>query len=428
MSWLSPLRELFSRRADTETARVSRIALPAFPELRKPSHLPRFSAIANESDATRPEDLSESARLNLAFAPAQPISDLRRFAGRTEMIGRLIRTIEDRRMHLVVHGDRGMGKTSILHILAILAQEARYLVRYVSCSEDSNFDQTFRAVAADIPLLFHDEFDPTSAETERGSTLADVLGDRPLTPASVSEAFGKLTGTRLLVMLDEYDRVASPQFRLAVAELIKNLSDRSARAQLVLGGVAANLNELVEHIPSIRRNVLGVAVGAMNQEELSQILSNAEAIAGMRFAGEARGLLIDAASGSPFLANLLGQQSCRNALARGRTDVHREDVRGAIGIVIDEMRSRLPASAAQQLSVLEEYLAPELQRQVGNIAQGNFGKLDSHLESRIRESLDGANRPEWWTEAGQFLLYDDSQALILSLKASLERSMISAAP
>ena len=39
----------------------------------------------------------------------------------------------------------------------------------------------------------------------------------------------RLVGTRVLVILDEYDRVVDVNFRREVAELIKNLSDRAAR-------------------------------------------------------------------------------------------------------------------------------------------------------------------------------------------------------
>ena len=422
MSWLDKLRGWFLPRTSEEEGGGSVGAV--FPvvsrsDARVPSNLPRFSAVANESEAIRPADLSETARLNLAFAPSQPIADLRRFAGRAGLIEKVISAIEDRRMHLVIHGDRGIGKTSILHVTSILAREARYLVRYVSCSEDSDFDQTFRAVAADVPLLFHDEFDPTSPETERGSNLADVLGDRPLTPASVSEAFAKLTGTRLLIILDEYDRASSPQFRLSVAELIKNLSDRSARAQLVIGGVAANLSELIEHIPSIRRNVLGIAVGAMSDDELAEIIRNAEAIGGLLFTQDAQNLLIAACGGSPFVANLLGQQAARNALSRRTSEVGREDVAAAIKTITEEMEARLSPAGARQLAAMKARVPADLQGRIGRFAQTRFGKLDPDLERMLGERMGGLTDPEWWDEENGFRLCDDGLATVLMLNASL---------
>ena len=156
-------------------------------------------------------------------------------------------------------GERGIGKTSLLHMLTQAAQEARYIVVYSSCGANSTFDETFRAAAADIPLLFHSGFAPTTAEAETGSTLADLLPPGPLSPRKFGDLCAKLTGTRVLIILDEFDRCESGAFRRDVAELIKNLSDRLGRVQLVLAGVAADLTELVEHIPSIRRNIFAAA-------------------------------------------------------------------------------------------------------------------------------------------------------------------------
>ena len=76
--------------------------------------------------------------------------------------------------------------------------------------------------------------------------MADLLPAGPLSPRLVADLFAKLTGTRLLVVLDEFDVCESPDFRRNIAELIKNLSDRSIRTQLVIAGVAADLTELVQ--------------------------------------------------------------------------------------------------------------------------------------------------------------------------------------
>ena len=87
----------------------------------------------------------------------------------------------------------------------------------------------------------------------------------------------------MLIILDEFDRCESGAFRRDVAELIKNLSDRLGRVQLVLAGVAADLTELVEHIPSIRRNIFALSVPKMPDTEVLQIVSNGEREAGLTF-------------------------------------------------------------------------------------------------------------------------------------------------
>ena len=94
-------------------------------------------------------------------------------------------------------------------------------------------------------------------------------------------------GTRVIIVLDEYDRAESDQFRQSVAELIKNLSDRAARVQLVLAGVASNLQQLIGYIPSIRRNIIGLPMPRLSSEEVRALIRIGEKSAGVEFDEEA---------------------------------------------------------------------------------------------------------------------------------------------
>jgi Cdc6-like AAA superfamily ATPase len=411
-AWLRPRRRKRTRSEPVSAA----IPVPRVLQSRASAGLPRFSGPATEPDnGPATANSPDAARLSQAFTPAQPVSDLRRFAGRKDVLERLIRTLEDRRMHVVVYGDRGVGKTSLLHILTILAREARYIVRYTSCSEDSEFDDVFRAAASSIRLLYHREFDPTSPEAEKGMSLSNTFSDKPLTPASLSEALAKLAGTRLILILDEFDRATSPAFRKGVAELIKNLSDRSARVQIVIGGVAANLTELVEHIPSIRRNVLGMKVGPMADDELQQIITNAQAIGRFTFDGSARDALLVAGNGSPYLVNLIGQQAGRNALSRGTSEISVVDLRSAVGQIETELRDRLSPAALAQLSALETQLSDTMLRTVGQYAQNSFGELLAQQSETVKSALKKFGQDEWWSDTGEFRFADDSIPVILWL-------------
>lgn len=386
-----------------------------FNQTRDTASFPRFKGLSREERLRSPRGAATRTLLSRAFTPAQPVSDLGRFAGRTKLLNRMISAVEDQGMHLVVFGDRGIGKTSLLHVLAILAKDARYLVRYASCSESSTFDSLFRAVARDVPLLYHAGYDPSSLEVERDRSLGDILGEDPVTPASLSEELVKLTGTKLLIILDEFDRSPEQGFRDKVAELIKSLSDRSARVQLVIGGVALNLSELVAHVPSIRRNVLGIAVAGMAPDELGQIIAKGETIGNFSFENATRDLLIEMSNGSPYLANLLGQYSARTALENDRRVISSQDLRVAVELVLDDMHSRLSPTAQAQLNCLEAKIKPTSLFAAGRFAQKNFGLLPEDMVKEIIATL-GADSLQWQGTDGQFLFCDDSIPQILALK------------
>jgi Cdc6-like AAA superfamily ATPase len=318
--------------------------------------LPRFHSMASDQFSGRAADRFSAIRAKLrhAFTPSQPVADRRMFAGRDEVLGTMIRAIEDQRLHAVLYGERGIGKTSMLHMLTQAAREARYIVVYSSCGANSTFDETFRAAAADIPLLFHSGFAPTTSEAEKGSTLADLAPEGLLSPRKFGDLCSKLTGTRVLIILDEFDRCESGAFRRDVAELIKNLSDRLGRVQLVLAGVAADLTELVEHIPSIRRNIFALRVPKMPDSEVLQIVSNGEREAGLTFDPAAGASVVAVSLGSPYIANLLCHHAGHSALDEGRSTVLPRDVSGAVDRAVGEFQGRIGKPIQSRIRLLME--------------------------------------------------------------------------
>lgn len=341
---------------------------------------PRFQSTAGDQLSSRATDRAAAARIKLrgAFTPSQPVTDRRMFAGRVEVLTTLIRSIEDQRVHVIMYGERGIGKTSLVHVLTQAAQDARYIVVYCSCGAASTFDEIFRAVAADVPLLFHRGFSPTADEAEKGGTLADLLPASTLTPRLVADLFAKLTGTRVLVVLDEFDVCESPDFRRNIAELIKNLSDRSIRTQLVIAGVAADLTELVEHIPSIRRNIFALQVPKMNTAEVNHLVEAGETLSGMTFDKAATDFIVAVANGSPYLASLLGHHAGLAAIDKGRNAVNVEDVSVAVEQALTEFRGRISKHSLVQIDQTAKMGIRHALGVMAGAALFNNGRFDRH--------------------------------------------------
>ena len=352
--------------------------------------LPRFAVDATDDigDAALGMHELSPARARLALADAlsasQPVTSRERLAGRAETLTSLIAAIEQQRAHVVLYGERGIGKTSLVHVFAETARDARYLVLYGSCGVEARFDDMFRTFAREIPLLYNANVSPTADEAEHNRSFADLLGPDPVDPRELADLFQKVVGTRIILVLDEYDRVADPAFRRDVAELIKNLSDRAARVQLLLTGVASNLDELIGFTPSIRRNIVGLAVGGMGTEELVEILSRAEEATGLQFEAEARALIVRMSGGSPYLVRLLGNRAAGRALDEGRTRVLEADVIAGTEAVLAEWNSGLPRRVQAQL------LRPEVRRawplliaaaRASGTPDGWFGVHDVSLET-----------------------------------------------
>lgn len=359
---------------------------------KRESALPQFRGMASElSPRSRDKGVSQvRMRLRTAFTPSQPVSDVRKFAGRTEVLKTLIRSIEDQQLHVVLYGERGIGKTSLLHVLAELSRKARYIVRYTSCGEGTDFSEIFRTIAGDIPLLYHADYDPTSEAIERGGVLADLLPPGPLTVSQISEMFAKVSNTRVIIILDEFDRSDSEVFRRLIAELVKNLSDRAIRVQLVIAGVASNLTELIAHIPSIRRNIIGLPVPPMNEEEVRELVMIGEAVSGLSFEDAAMERIISVSNGSPYLASLLSQHAGLVSTERNAVEVSHADVDLAVDRTLYEIELRMSPHTLHFIAQLERQNRGALLQILAQAAISHGGRIDGEAIALSTSGKGGA--------------------------------------
>lgn len=315
------------------------------PSREVPAH-PHFRNMAGLFEDARSDGFGGDAGLAArAFLPAQPVSTVSRFAGRQPVLRAVIRAIEDQQLHVIVYGDRGIGKTSLLMVVSELAQQAAYAVHYVSCGEESDFCELFRSILARIPLLYDASVDPGMEAVERGGTLADKLPAGKFSVPLLSEVLSSLAGAKVLIVLDEFDRAADPRFRKSVAELIKNLSDRALPVQFLIGGVASSLPGLISDAPSIRRNVVGISLPNMSGEEIRELVSIGAKRGRLTFAETALARLIDASAGLPYLAGLLAQYGTLEAIADGQNEISQRHMVRAIASARREIASRLSPAA-----------------------------------------------------------------------------------
>lgn len=312
---------------------------------------PSFRTSANMRAGRDP--LQESlVRLREAFMPSQPVLGRKMLAGRDASLAQLIEAIEDQCAHVVVYGQRGIGKTSLLRVFAEIAQDADYLVLKESCGAQTRFEDIFKSVAAQIPMRFYASVSPTEDEVELSSGLSTVMTEGDYSPSRLGQILSRITGTRVVVILDEFDRATDRGFHRDVAELMKNLSDSSARVQLIIAGVSSNLQGLLLQAPSVRRNLIGLPLGPLQDAEVREIVGIGEAHSNIRFEGDAAARIVGVSQGLPHLTRVLCHHAGLTALAERRTVVGSRDVQSALVKASHEIRSTLSArvvAAAERL-------------------------------------------------------------------------------
>ena len=349
--------------------------------------LPRFAATASD-EVEHQGDTSLARRriaLREAIGASQPVIDREHFAGRRDALRQLINAVEQQRLHVVIFGERGIGKTSLLHVFSETAREARYTVLYGSCGSDTRFDTLFRAFAARIPRIYHRSVAPNSAEAEAGDNF-DVMLPDDFGPRELAEVFADVIGTRIILILDEYDRVQDAGFRRDVAELIKNLSDRAARVQLIIAGVAQNLDEILGYAPSVRRNVIGLSIQPMTTEEVSELIGIAETAAEIEFADDAVQLITVMAGGSPYLVRLLTHNAALAAIDSRSAVVTEAHATNAVESVLNDWTNALPRRI--QASLGREQARSQWPMLIAAARAGSTGDGRFTAEEVVTESGD----------------------------------------
>jgi hypothetical protein len=300
------------------------------------------------------------------------IKDPERFVGRTQMIGDCIRALNSKLGLIAVYGKRGVGKSSLLRQLQIMAlgdyglatkagldkcvpaKSRRYLTVYYQCdglirdgrdlisrlcNDQDADDGLLRLVPNDGKEIA--EF-TRSKEVHAGADLkvvnwgakgvesskyARVVPNDPVqtfrnfvNAIVTHQVKGKMKRDALLILLDEFDVI---QGKEGIGSLIKSMSSETVK--FAICGVAKDLGALVHDHASVERLLEGGAlkVRPMPKQESKDIIYRAE----MRFDSE---LTFDEqvtdriavlCEGYPYLVQLLGKACVAKANESGQRRV-----------------------------------------------------------------------------------------------------------
>ena len=80
------------------------------------------------------------------YTPAYPIEVKSLFSGRKEELQKAISFIPQKGYHLIIYGDRGVGKTSFANIIKEICEGAGGNVAKVSCNSNDTFYSIWRNV------------------------------------------------------------------------------------------------------------------------------------------------------------------------------------------------------------------------------------------------------------------------------------------
>ena len=299
----------------------------------------------------KPLTLDEAENLKLAaataFSPRTPISTQELFAGRWGQMRAIGDTVAQVGLHAVVFGERGVGKTSLTHVigpvLSVLDQtsvkpgtkpEPRIVVRV-----NANTNDTFSSLwIKAFDEIWWTENKPAiglnPAITKERVSLRKAFGiEDEITIDEVRRALTYLRGS--VFVFDEFDRLPK-KHSAAFTDLIKALSDGAIQSTVVLVGVADTVGGLMKDHASIGRALIQIPMPRMTEDELNEILKNAEKVLGIEFDTESRQQIIRLSQGLPHFTHLIGLHAVRQAVERRSRLITESDLQKAFADAVSQ--------------------------------------------------------------------------------------------
>lgn len=272
---------------------------------------------------TRLRDLGE------VFRPAVPVDHTDLFAGRMNELATLATVVAQPGRHAVIFGERGVGKTSLASVSAVLTPT---LNLKVNADQSDTFHSIWTKVIDELTAY---TFSKRWFWGEEGKEIAqraiELLDYDEHSPDRVRHFLRILSEiTPVAVFIDEFDRVADPGTATLFADAIKMLSDNAVPATLIIVGVADDVDSLIKEHASIERALEQVPMRRMDQQEIADIYSKGFGRVEIRPDVGATTLLVALPQGVPHFAHLLGQEVSRPAIMTGRTDIGIDDVKKAV--------------------------------------------------------------------------------------------------
>lgn len=279
-----------------------------------------------------------AARASKVFQPRTPITTKDLFAGRWNELTRVADAVNQPGLHVVIYGERGVGKTSLANVVAptIWALDnygkkeedpfkQRLVMKAVASSGD-RFSEIWRKLFKDVTW----QGDRPAVgllpnRRQQRTTIREAFSlDKDLSVDDVRKVLVNMPGAVFIV--DEFDRAARETSR-QLTDLIKALSDYAVDSTIILVGVSDTVDQLVADHASISRALVEILLPRMEAEELKVILQKAEEKLSVRFSADAVKFIVNVSQGLPHYTHMIGLHAVRTAATdRLSEEIERADV------------------------------------------------------------------------------------------------------
>ena len=284
-------------------------------------------------------------KISEIYTPAYPIEIQDLFSGRIEQISKAVTLLPQKGYHIIVYGDRGVGKTSFANILRVIIEHSKIQVSKTSCNSEHTFDGLWRNVFSQFKLTYEEAkvrigFGSEIEKTETNVLFSNLIGEGEMEVTKIMELLNYLG--ECVIILDEFDRLNSSKFNKKLfTDTIKAISDSIPNITIIIVGVSEDVSGLITEHESIERNLAQVYLPTMSPEEIKGIIIKGEGPLNVKYEEGVISKIIELSSGFPHFTHSLCYHACYFAISQNESVINDVFLKIAIKQTIDNAQESL---------------------------------------------------------------------------------------
>lgn len=255
-------------------------------------------------------------------------------------LSQIVEAINERGQHIVLYGERGVGKTSLANIVNEKLQGI--LAAKVTCNRTKSFKNIWEEILKNVTFYAeHKGIGFQAVHSER--VQLDLFlspKEEQVDSANILFALERVTNP-LLLIFDEFDSVAEKETKMRFADTLKALSDNAPHVTLLVVGIGDSVTELVGDHASNERCIKQVRLPRMSPVEIEEIVINGFAKLLLNVDPDVRLDLIQFSYGFPHYAHLLAKYSAKAAIEGASLDITRQHFNVAVAHAIENAQESI---------------------------------------------------------------------------------------
>jgi len=276
------------------------------------------------------EFLIKEAGIRNIFTPNKPIDAIELFFGRKDIVKSVIEGLNTPGQHLLLYGDRGVGKSSLANVTAKILDQSGLIEGKLSVKRCSSSD-TFSTILEQLLKEYCGEALPSeSTVTTKGKENLgvkvlgigagienEITSSQKYTHQSVdspSKLASVLKNKSGLILIDEFDTLSNSDDKKKVSELIKLLSDYNSPFKIFIVGIAKSGTDLTAGHPSVKRCLKEIKLDRMSDPEIKTIFVSGMKKLNIDVSDQVSEIVVDISNGYPHFAHLIGLKCAEEAV------------------------------------------------------------------------------------------------------------------